>query len=90
VGNGLVDAALDRIRAEGLAPDPVAKPSHYIVGGFECLDVIEALGLGFNLGNVLKYVWRAGRKEPAKTVEDLRKARVYLDREIARLEKAGR
>jgi len=46
----------------------------------ECLDLIDALGLGFNLGNVLKYVWRAGRKTP-DAAEDLRKACVYLRRE---------
>lgn len=48
----------------------------------ECFDVIEALRFGFNLGNVLKYIWRAGAKSP-DVVEDLKKARVYLDREIA-------
>lgn len=49
----------------------------------ECFDVIEALGFdaSFNLGNVLKYLWRAGRKTP-DALEDLKKARTYLDREI--------
>lgn len=57
-------------------------PSHYRSGtGFEAIDVIEAWGLGFNLGNVVKYVARAGLKDDA--LEDLRKARWYLDREIA-------
>ena len=57
-------------------------PSHYRSDtGFEAIDVIEAWGLGFNLGNVVKYVSRAGLKDDA--LEDLKKARWYLDREIA-------
>lgn len=52
--------------------------------GIDCLDVIEGLGLNFHLGNVLKYVWRAGRKSPDR-LKDLLKAREYLDREITRL-----
>lgn len=47
-------------------------------------DIIEALGMNFNLGCVVKYVCRAGRKGPA--LDDLRKARNCLDREIRRLE----
>lgn len=67
--------------------DPVNRPDHYRVNGLECIDVIEALGLGFHLANVMKYVWRAGRKDKAKTLEDLKKARFYLDRHIEQLEK---
>lgn len=65
-------------------PDPVTHPAHYRSGGIEAIDVIEAFGLGFRLGNVLKYLLRAGRKGVA--LEDLKKARFYLDREISRLE----
>jgi hypothetical protein len=55
----------------------------------ECIDVIEHMTL--NLGNCVKYIWRAGIKDPTKLIEDLEKARWYLDREIARLkEKAER
>lgn len=65
--------------------DPIDHPPHYAAAdGLECIDVIESLGLGFHLGNCLKYLWRAGRKGDA--VEDLRKARWYLDREIQRRE----
>lgn len=67
-------------------PDPVSHPSHYTSGGIEVIDAIEAWSLGFHLGNVVKYVARAGKKDPARTVEDLKKARWYLEREIARLE----
>jgi hypothetical protein len=66
--------------------DSVNHPSHYTRGSIETIDVIEAWGLGFCLGNAVKYVSRAGHKDPAKTIEDLKKARWYLDREIARLE----
>lgn len=59
----------------------VDHPDHYRKDtGHEAIDVIEAWGLGFNLGNAVKYVSRAGRKGDA--LEDLRKARWYLDREI--------
>lgn len=64
--------------------DPVSHPSHYAaVARVECIEIIEDLGLGFNLGNALKYIWRKGKKDPSKTREDLEKARFYIDREIA-------
>lgn len=69
------------------APDPVNKPEHYIVGNTECADVIASLGLSFFAGSAFKYIWRHGRKDPTKKVEDLRKAVAMLNREIARLEK---
>jgi hypothetical protein len=66
-------------------PETVDHPPHY--GGadnpYECIRVIEAWGLGFCLGNAVKYIARAGKKGDA--VEDLRKARWYIDREIQRL-----
>lgn len=62
--------------------DRVDHPPHY--GGadnpYEAIKVIEAWGLGFNLGNAVKYVSRAGKK--GDRLEDLKKARWYLDREI--------
>lgn len=61
--------------------DPVNAPSHYKGNGeMQPIDVIEAFALGFNLGNTVKYVLRAGKKGCA--VEDLEKARWYLTREI--------
>ena len=57
---------------------------YYLRGGVEAIDVIEAWELGFNLGNVVKYLARAGHKS-TDAREDLEKARWYLDREIARL-----
>lgn len=62
--------------------DPINRPSHYCEGWkYETIDVIEAWGLGVNLGNALKYVSRAGRKED--TVKDLEKAIWYLNREVS-------
>ena len=68
--------------------DPVHHPSHY--GGdmpYEVVKVIEAWGLGFNDGNALKYIGRAGKKDPNKHIEDLEKAREYLRFEIERLKR---
>lgn len=69
--------------------DKVNHPSHYANGKIEVIDFIEDKGLGFNLGNVVKYVARAGRKKSsgksldAKALEDLKKAAWYLQREIS-------
>lgn len=68
-------------------PDPVNHPAHY--GGdttYEAIKVITAWELGFDLGNVTKYVARAGKKDPSKELEDLRKARFYLEHRINQLE----
>ena len=63
-------------------------PPHYRKdSGFEAIDVIEAWGLGFSLGNVIKYISRAGKKSPELLIEDLEKSRWYLEREIAKLKK---
>ena len=66
--------------------DPVNHPDHY--GGadnpYEAIKVIEAWGLDFCLGNAVKYVSRAGKK--GDLLEDLKKARWYLDRRIQQLE----
>ena len=61
-------------------------PSHYNMGKYEAIDVIEDWGLGFNLGNTVKYISRAGHKDKDKVIEDLKKALWYLDREIKRIE----
>lgn len=65
--------------------DMVNRPPHYTdhPSGVECIEIAEHFS--FNLGNVLKYLWRAGRK--GDRIEDLRKAQWYLEREIARLRK---
>lgn len=65
--------------------DNVNNPAHYTDGNIEVIDFIEDKKLGFHLGNTVKYVARAGKKDPAKKLEDLQKARWYLDREISNL-----
>lgn len=62
--------------------DSIEHPRHYTFGGIEVIEAIEAWSLGYHLGNVVKYVARAAHK--GSFVEDLRKARWYLDREIER------
>lgn len=68
------------------ANDAVNRPAHYTDGKIEVIDFIEDKGLNFHRGNAVKYIARAGKKDPTKEVEDLKKARWYIDREIKRLE----
>lgn len=68
-------------------PDNINNPTHYVRSFIEPIDVTEAWGLGFHLGNVIKYIERAGHKDPSKKIEDLKKAKWYLDRYIANNEK---
>lgn len=94
--NGVVEAVLPASYAQTpvrlVASQPgfgrvdrsnVEHPPHYKAGGIETIDVIEAYGLSFHLGNVVKYVLRHDQKGG---LEDLHKARWYLDRYIAHLE----
>ena len=68
-----------------MSHDVVNSPSHYAEGReFETIDVIEDWGLGYHLGNAVKYISRAGRKDDI--LQDLRKAQWYLNREIENLE----
>jgi hypothetical protein len=77
------DRAIRNSPPAGAAPDDVVNaPSHYQSGtGLEAINVIEAFELGFRLGNAVKYILRAGKK--GNRLEDLKKARWYLDREIS-------
>lgn len=78
------------VEFESLQPDTI-NPAHYKQGAVECIDAIKAAtGDGFTgylTGNILKYVWRWKHKNG---IEDLRKARWYLDRLIKELDNAGR
>jgi hypothetical protein len=68
--------------------EQVNHPNHY--GGetniYEAIKVIDSWDLGFSLGNTVKYISRAGKKDPNKELEDLRKAKWYLDHHIKNLE----
>jgi hypothetical protein len=86
---GPVLSAQELNKVAGMLPvDAVNHPPHY--GGeddpYEAIKVIEAWGLGFHLGNTVKYISRAGKKTGAVLLEDLRKARWYIDRKIKQLE----
>jgi len=72
--------ALDRIKDK--PTDIVNHPPHYKAGGIETIDFIEAKDLNYRLGNVVKYVSRAGKKLNSDPIEDLEKALWYLQREI--------
>jgi hypothetical protein len=73
--------------------DNVNHPQHYNAhpSGIECIEIVRHMS--FNMGSVIKYCWRAGLKDEElmspseKHIEDLKKARFYLDDEIQRLEK---
>lgn len=68
--------------------DPVNHPAHYTSGKIECIDYITDKQLDFCLGNAVKYITRAGKKDPAKTIEDLEKAVFYVNYEIKMLKEA--
>ena len=65
--------------------DPI-NPDHYRQhpSGVECIDITE--WFNFNIGNAVKYLWRSGIKSKESHLEDLKKAKWYIDREIGRIE----
>lgn len=71
---------------KGFLDREVDHPSHYTThpSGVECIEIAEHMS--FNLGNAIKYTWRAGLKTP-DAIKDLKKAAWYVNREIQRLEK---
>ena len=80
----------DKTMINNAIADNVNHPAHYSSGSIEVIDFIEDKELGFHLGNAVKYISRAGRKNPDNTIEDLRKAVWYINRQIQRLEGAGK
>ena len=70
--------------------DPVNHPAHYTDGRIEVIEFIEDKKLGYHLGNAVKYICRAGKKDPTKEIEDLQKADWYVKRRIEQLQKRGR
>lgn len=70
--------------------DQVKEPAHYqSESGLQCIEVIAAMGHmeSFCIGNAVKYLWRAGKKSRDTYIQDLKKARQYIDMLIAHLEK---
>jgi hypothetical protein len=83
-----IEAAIGReiaaaITMEEPKADPVNHPAHYKYGGIETIDFIEAKELGYNLGNVVKYITRSDHKGNRK--QDLEKAAWYLQRELSHM-----
>ena len=73
------------IGAPTIKYDTVNHPAHYTFGKYEVIDVINDWKLNFNRGNAIKYIARAGKKNPDREIEDLEKAVFYLQDEIKRL-----
>ena len=65
----------------------VEHPFHYNTGRIELIDFIEDQQLGFHLGNAVKYICRAGRKDPVKKKEDIEKSIWYLERYLLLMDK---
>jgi hypothetical protein len=65
--------------------DAVNHPSHYNSGKIEVIEAIEDWKLNYHRGNAVKYIARAGKKDPNKEIEDLQKAVWYLNRNIETL-----
>ncbi len=71
------------------AADMINHPPHYVAGGIETIDFIEAKGFGYHLASVIKYVSRAGRKSTSTYIQDLEKAAWYLARAIVNAKSAA-
>ena len=70
--------------------ETVNHPAHYNQGKIEVIEFIEDKALGFHLGNAVKYIARAGKKDPTKEVEDLKKAIWCINRKIELLNETGK
>lgn len=79
-------AVFEHLAAKKPKDDPINRPSHYTSdpSGVECISIAEHHN--FNIGNAIKYLWRAGLKEGNSSSQDLQKAVWYINREIGRIE----
>lgn len=78
------DHLADIAKDKDVKKEAVNHPEHYSPGVYETINIIEHYNLGFSLGNAVKYILRAGAKDPSKYIEDLEKAIWYINREIIR------
>lgn len=67
--------------------DIINHPSHYTDGKIEVIEFIEDKNLNYHKGNAIKYICRAGKKDPQKEIEDLQKAIWYINREIKNIKR---
>lgn len=79
-----LECLLEDKKSLSVENDAINHPSHYTQGKIECINYIEDKNFNYHLGNAIKYITRAGLKDPSKTIEDLKKAVWYINREIAR------
>ena len=87
-GGGICSAVYEPWQSLNKKENIIGHPNHYCEGRkYEPKDVIRDWGLNFNLGNAVKYISRNGRKDGNSALQDLKKARQYLDFEIEYLEK---
>lgn len=84
-----LDKAHDTDKLKEALIDSVNNPSHYTDGKIEVIDYIEDKKLGFCLGNAIKYISRAGKKDKDKEAEDIKKAIWYLKRYLKNLKEAN-
>ena len=75
-------------KMDAVIDDPANHPSHY-TDGIETIDYIESKHFPYHIGNFVKYLSRAGKKNPDETITDLKKAVWYINRYIDLLEKEG-
>ena len=78
-------SVVEEIMASESIEDPI-NPSYYTDGKIEVIEFIEDKDLGYCLGNAVKYIARAGKKDPNKEVEDLEKAKWYVERRIKQVQ----
>lgn len=76
-------------QSQPVAHDPINHPSHYTSdpSGVECIEITRHRN--FNIGNAIKYLWRAGLKDGNSDIQDLQKAAWYINDEIERLKQNG-
>ena len=80
----LLDVVTSKYKTDNISSN-VNHPSHYTDGKIEVIDYIEDKKFDYCLGNAIKYISRAGKKNPDKTIEDLEKAIWYIQRRIKQL-----
>lgn len=79
-----------RIVSRSTSDDPINQPEHYTDGGIDTRDFINAKQLNYNVGNAVKYLSRAGKKTGVDYVQDIEKAKSFLEYELSRIkEKNG-
>ena len=80
--NEILDEVIEHKNKAMQVDNKAIKPNHYKSGGFDVISFCQIHEINFELGNVIKYVTRAGKKENNSELQDLLKAREFLNRRI--------